>query len=137
MNRILTVEIPENKKEIGRAREFGDLSENFEYKAAKEKQDQLYEKVKSIESDIQRAQLIEHHKIDTRHVAVGTTISLKNLKDESTVVYSILGRWDTDLTKNVISNEAPLARSLLDKEVGDRIQIDGIEYEITKINSAL
>jgi len=137
LKHILTVEIPENKKEISRAREFGDLSENFEYKAAKEKQDQLYEKVKSIESDIQRAQLIEHHKIDTKCVAVGTKISLKSLKDKSTVVYTVLGRWDTDLTKNVISNEAPLACSLLDKKVGDRIQIDGVEYEITAINPAL
>jgi len=137
LNHILTVAIPENKKEISRAREFGDLSENFEYKAAKEKQDQLYVKVKRMESDIQRAQLIDHHKIDTRCVAVGTTISLKNLDDNSIVVYSILGRWDTDLERNVISNEAPLARSLLDKKVGDRIQIEGIDHEIMKISKTL
>ena len=137
LTHILTVEIPENKKEIGRAREFGDLSENFEYKAAKEKQDQLYEKVKNMESEIQRAQLIEPHKIDTQCVVVGTAVSLKNLIDNSIVVYRILGRWNTDLARNVISNEAPLARTLLDKKIGDRIEIDGIDHEIVKISSAL
>ncbi len=137
LERILTVEIPENKKEIGRAREFGDLSENFEYKAAKEKQDQLYEKAKTIESQLQRVQLIDTSRVRTDQVDIGTTVILERMDKVAEIKYSILGRWDTDLDKNIISNEAPLARSMLGKHVGDAVMIKDIEYKITLITSAI
>jgi transcription elongation factor GreA len=137
LKRIITVEIPENKKEIGRAREFGDLSENFEYKAAKEKQDQLFQKAKTIESELQRTQLIEADKVSTDLVAVGTAVTLQRTDNESLVVYRILGRWDTDLKNNVISNEAPLARSMLGKHIGDAVNIEGIDHKIVAITRAL
>ncbi|KPK64359.1 hypothetical protein AMJ83_02780 [candidate division WOR_3 bacterium SM23_42] len=136
LNHILSVDIPANKKEIGRAREFGDLSENFEYKAAKEKQDQLYEKVKTIESELQKIQLIESLEIRTDRVEIGTAITLRSSRDNSFVVYRILGRWDTDLAHKTISNEAPLARAMLGKKRGDSIEIEGIEYEIAEIGKA-
>jgi len=137
LENLLTVQIPANKKEIGHAREFGDLSENFEYKAAKERQDQLYERVKAIESELMKTQTIESTKITTDSVGIGTAIKLKNPKDGSVVIYKILGRWDTDLPNRVISNEAPLAQSMLGKKCGDRVTIEGTEYLILEINRAL
>lgn len=137
LRHILTVEISENKKDISRAREFGDLSENFEYKAAKERQDQLYQKVKTIESELLKTRLIDASRIKTDCVDVGTAITLENPRDGSRVVYTILGRWDTDLEKRVISNEAPLARTMMDSKCGDVVEIDGIEHKIVKIDKAL
>ncbi len=137
LKRITTIEIPENKKEIGRTREFGDLSENFEYKAAKEKQAQLYEKVRIIESELQKVQVIDPAKINTDKVDVGTKIVLKNFQDDTLVYYTILGRWDTNLEKNIISNEAPVGQMLLGRVCGDQITIDGIKYEISEIKKGI
>lgn len=134
---LLVVEIPENKKEISRAREFGDLSENFEYKAAKERQDQLYQRVRMLESELHRAKIIDLNNVDTSRVGIGTKVTLKSLKDDSTIEYTILGPWDGDLSKNIISNESPLAKNiLLEKKIGDRIIMEGQDFEIIKIEPA-
>lgn len=137
LNRIYTIKIPENKKEISRAREFGDLSDNFEYKAAKERQDQLYQKLKMLNAELEKAVIIDLRKIDTSSVNIGTRVTLKNLKKDKLINYTILGRWDTDLEKNIISNEAPIAQSLLSKECGDKVILNDIEYEIINIEKGL
>ncbi|MDH4210376.1 MAG: GreA/GreB family elongation factor [candidate division WOR-3 bacterium] len=137
LEHILTIEIPANKKEISRAREFGDLSENFEYKAAKEKQDQLYAKVKNIESELMNVRVIDPANIATDAVGVGTEVKLQNTEDESTVVYTIMGRWDTDLSNNIISNEAPLARTVLGRKINDIVNIKDIAYRIVEITPAI
>jgi len=137
LKRIITVEIPENKKEISRAREFGDLSDNFEYKAAKERQEQLYQKLRNLESELARVQIIDPIKVNTKHVDIGTKITLKNLQDNTMTHYTILGRWDTDLEKNVISNEAPLAQSLLEKARGEQVTIDNVPYVIIEIEKGI
>ncbi len=137
LDQIISVEIPENKKEISRAREFGDLSENFEYKAAKERQDQLYHKLKTLESELTRTRRIDSSKANTKHVTIGTKITLKNQQDGTLTHYTILGRWDTDLEKNIISNEAPVAQSLLKKVRGDEVIIDKVTYEIVEIEKAV
>lgn len=137
LEHLLSVEIPANKKEISRARDFGDLSENFEYKAAKEKQGQLLEKVRVLQSDLQQAQIIDRDTIDTSRVSVGTMVTLTHSKDRTELQYTVLGRWDTDLEKNIISNEAPVAQALLDKVCGDLVRIHDGEYEITRIERAM
>jgi transcription elongation factor GreA len=135
--RIMTIEIPENKKEISRAREYGDLSENFEYKAARERQDQLYQKVRTLEAALKKVMVIDHETIDTSRVTVGAKVTLKNVQRGEHIHYTILGRWDTDLEKNIISSEAPIARSLLGKARGDRITLQNSEYEIAEIEKGL
>lgn len=136
LRHILDVEIPENKKDISRAREFGDLSENFEYKVAKERQDQLYQKVRDLESALEKVKVIELGQVDTTHVSVGTRVTLKDANSAIETAYTILGWWDTDLEKNIISNEAPLAKSLLGKSVGQTVRIRDAEYEIVGIGKA-
>jgi len=137
LDRIYTIDIPENKKEISQAREYGDLSENFEYKAAKERQDQLYQKLKMLEAEIEKARIIEPNGIDIGCVNVGTKITLKNLQNDDLVSYTILGRWDTDLSKNIISNEAPIAKSLLGKVCTDRVSLNSIDYEVMNIEKGI
>jgi transcription elongation GreA/GreB family factor len=131
------VEIPENKKEIGRAREFGDLSENFEYKAAKERQDQLYQRTRMLEADIKKTQLINHGAIDTSRVEVGTKVTLKTAETGSMISYTILGRWDTDLGRNIISNEAPVAKALIGRGINDQVIINGQTCQIVEIEKGI
>ncbi|HEX7320374.1 MAG TPA: GreA/GreB family elongation factor [bacterium] len=137
LEKLLTVDIPENKKEIGRAREHGDLSENFEYKAAKERQDQLYQKVRDIEQDLPKVKLIDARTVDTSKVSIGTMVSLKNKRSGQVVTFTILGRWDTDLEHSVISNESPLARAMLGKSCGHSVVIDDFEHEIVMIEKGI
>uniref|UniRef100_A0A7C4XLR9 Transcription elongation factor GreA n=1 Tax=candidate division WOR-3 bacterium TaxID=2052148 RepID=A0A7C4XLR9_UNCW3 len=132
---LLSVEIPENKKEISRAREYGDLSENFEYKAAKERQDQLYQRVREIEQALSRVKIIDQMNVDTNRVSIGTTVSLKNLKTGEIISYTILGIWDTDLDKNIISNESPLAKEILiGKMIQEVVEINEEPYQIIGIS---
>jgi transcription elongation factor GreA len=137
LQQLVSIQIPENKKEIRRAREFGDLSENFEYKAARQKQAQLYGKVRIIESELNKAQIITPDGVDTTKVSIGTKVMIKNLIDEEQIHYTILGRWDTDLDKNIISNEAPVAQALLKHARGEKITINKVQYEIIKIEKAI
>ncbi|UCG92167.1 MAG: GreA/GreB family elongation factor [candidate division WOR-3 bacterium] len=137
LHRIMTIEIPENKKEISRAREYGDLSENFEYKAARERQDQLYQKVRTLEAALKKVTVIDPKTIDTSRVTVGARVTLKSVQRGEHIHYTILGRWDTDLEKNIISSEAPVARSLLGKVRGDRVTLHNNEYEIVEIEKGL
>ncbi|MGQ9816979.1 MAG: transcription elongation factor GreA [bacterium] len=137
LEHLLKVEIPKNQEEISRAREYGDLSENFEYKAAKERQDQLYQKVRTIEAELQKAKIIDFNNLDTSKVSVGTKVTLKGIQDNRIFDYTILGRWESDLKKNIISNESPMAKNfLLNKKIGDKIEIEGKTYEIINIEPA-
>jgi len=137
LNRLLTIDIPENKKEISRAREYGDLSENFEYKAARERQSQLYQRLRTIEHELQVVRIIDTKSIDVGKISVGTKVTLRDLKNDELTVYTILGRWDTDLKKNIISNESPIGKTLLDKVVGERVLLDEKEYEVRNIEKGL
>ena len=135
--KLVDIDIPQNKKDIGRAREFGDLSENFEYKAAKEKQDQLYQKLRTLESEIRQARIIDTSHVSTNEVNIGTTIRLKSSKGDADTEYTVLGKWDSDLERNIISYEAPLAKVLLGKKRGDEVTIDDVVYEIVEIKRAI
>lgn len=137
LDHLLKIDIPENKKEISRAREYGDLSENFEYKAARERQEQLYSKVRTIENELSKIQIIKSEQISTDCVSIGSKVILKNINNNKPSDYTILGRWDTDLEKNVISNEAPVAKLLLNKIPGDQVIINEDSYEVVKIEKAV
>jgi transcription elongation factor GreA len=137
LQHMLDVEIPANKKDIGRAREFGDLSENFEYNAAKERQHKLYHKLRTMQTELAKVVVIGASPIDTARVTIGAKITLRNVQSGRTLTYTVLGRWDTDLTKNIISNESPLGAVLLQKMKGDRVTIDNDGYEIISIEKGL
>lgn len=136
LDHLINVEIPANKKEISRARDFGDLSENFEYKAAKEKQAQLHEKARIIETALAQVTMIKPENIDTSSVTVGCRVTLKEKNSNEKIIYTILGRWDTDLSKNIISHEAPVAHQLLNKKIDEYVVLNQIEYEIVEISNA-
>jgi transcription elongation GreA/GreB family factor len=136
LDNLINEEIPKNKKEISRAREYGDLSENFEYKAAREKQAQLMEKARIIEEELSKAKIIDPQTVSDATVSVGTRVMMVDTQGRSDH-YTILGRWDTDLDNHILSNEAPAAKQLLGKRVGDTVIVNETTYTIERIEKAV
>ncbi len=139
LHHLVTVEIPENSRAIGEAMEKGDLRENAEYKAALEKQDQLKATVSRLESELAQVKIINKNEVKTNLVDVGTKVTIKDDKGNK-LVYQILGQWDVNIEKNIISYHSPLGKAFLDKKVGDKVKLEiggeSKEWEIVKIELA-
>ncbi|MCC6275187.1 MAG: transcription elongation factor GreA, partial [Leptospiraceae bacterium] len=128
---LVNVEMAENSRDIGEAQEKGDLRENAEYTAAMEKQVQLQAPIKKIESELKSAIILDIAGVATDRINVGCTTKLKNSQTGETQSYSVLGPWDADTEKNIISYLSPLGKSLLGKRVGDEAVVN---FENTKTN---
>ena len=115
-------DVPANQKEIAYALSLGDLRENAEYKAAKEKQDELNAKVGKLKNEIDRAQIFDSGSISVGKIAFGTTVQLRNELDGADEEYTILGPWESDPTKHVISYLSPLGKRLLNHKPGDKLK---------------
>ncbi len=133
---LTAVEIPKTADEIARARAHGDLSENYEYKAAKEKQGRLMARVKRLRDEIARARPVTASDVDTSEVSVGCRVRLDNGAG-NVMEYSILGPWDADTDHGVISYLSPFAQLLLGRKPGDGIEMDGQPFLITAIEPGL
>lgn len=129
---IREVEIPKNSKEIGEAIALGDLSENAEYKYGKEKQEQLNLAVDRLTKEINDAQVFDKANLNLDKVSFGTKVTLLNLDTNQNVVYTILGPWESDSEKNIISYQAPLADELLGAEKDEELhfEINGTKHNI-------
>jgi len=136
LHQLAAVEIPKTADEIARARAHGDLSENYEYKAAKEKQGRLMVKAKRLREEIARARIVGPADVDTSEVSVGSRVKLDNGAG-SVVEYSILGPWDADHEHGVISYLSPFAQILIGRKVGDGVEMDGQPLRITAIEPGL
>jgi len=109
-------------KEIATAREHGDLKENAEYHAAREKQSFLEGRVIDLEDKIARAEVIDTSKLAGSKVKFGAYVKLVD-DDDKEVTYRIVGDYEADIGKNLISFASPLARALMGKEVGDDVEV--------------
>ncbi|MCK7486273.1 MAG: transcription elongation factor GreA [Bacillus subtilis] len=118
---IMEVDVPANQKEIAYALSLGDLRENAEYKAAKEKQDELNSKVAKLKNEIERAQIFDKSTINASKVSFGTVVHLANETEGKDETYTILGPWESEPTSNVISYLSPLGKKLLNHKAGDRL----------------
>ena len=123
LNNLRSVERPKVIQMIATAREHGDLSENAEYHAARERQSFIEGRVKEIEAKLALAEVIDPSKLSGDKVAFGATVKLANTQTDEEVVYRILGADEADLQQGTISITSPLARSLLGKEVGDEVKM--------------
>jgi transcription elongation GreA/GreB family factor len=123
LEEIVTKKIPQNSKDIGIARGYGDLKENHEFKSAREMQGILSRQKAELELDLSRAEATEFADVDTSKVTLGTKIALKDAASGEKIVYTILGAWDSDLTKGIISYQTAVARALLNHTVGERIEL--------------
>ena len=120
---LVNKKIPENTKEISIARSYGDLRENFEFKAAKEMQRVLMRRKAETERDLSRARGTAFENPDVTQVSIGTVVALKDPQNGSTETYSILGAWDGDPDRNIISYQAAIAQAILGKKVGERAAV--------------
>jgi len=120
---LRSVERPAISKAIGVAREHGDLSENAEYHAAKERQGMIEARIKDIEAKLALAEVIDPSKVSSSRVAFGAKVKLSNQQTDEEVTYRIVGADEAKLEDGTISISSPLARALLGKEVGDEVKV--------------
>jgi transcription elongation factor GreA len=123
LNQLRSVERPAIIQAIAVAREHGDLSENAEYHAARERQSFVEGRVKELENKLARAEVIDPSKLSGDRVAFGATVKLSNIDSGEEVSYRILGADESDLAKGSIGITSPLARSLIGKRVGDEVKV--------------
>lgn len=134
LERIMTVEIPENSKEIEVARSYGDLRENAEFKYAKERQGLLMAQGAQLAEDLERVKPTDFAEVSADKVSMGTGVELAYPGGASETYY-ILGAWDQDEALSIISSETALARALMGHKQGDSVQVPSGECTIKAVLS--
>jgi transcription elongation factor GreA len=119
----LKAERPKISREIGIARDHGDISENAEYHAAKERQGMVEAQIKDLEDKLSRSEVIDPARLSGSRVQFGATVSLANVDTDEEVTYQIVGADEASIEEGTISVSAPLARALIGKETGDEITV--------------
>ena len=134
---LISKDRPEIINAIATAREFGDLKENAEYHAAKEKQSFIEGRISEIELKISNAEIIDITKLDIKDkVVFGSTVKLKNIDSSSIVKYKIVGEDEADIERGLISYMAPISRAIMGKNLLDIIEFETLEEKkIFKIQS--
>ena len=137
LRRLKTQERPSVIAAISEARSHGDLSENAEYHAAKERQGWIEGRIAEIEDKISRAQVIDVSKLSGSQVKFGATVTVVDEDTEDESRYQIVGEHEADVKQGRISVTSPIARSLIGKETGDVVEVNtpgGVKaYEILKV----
>jgi transcription elongation factor GreA len=137
LKRLKTVERPTVIAAIAEARSHGDLSENAEYHAAKERQGWIEGRIAEIEDKMARAQVIDVSKLSGEQVKFGATVSLVDEDTEESARYQIVGEHEADVRSGKVSITSPIARAIIGKEPGDVVEVNtpgGVKaYEITKV----
>ena len=123
LKRLRTEERPRNVREIEEARAHGDISENAEFHAAKERQSHIEGRVRMLNDRLARAQVIDPSGQSLDQVRFGLTVVLVDSDTDEKVTYTILGEEEADVSEGKISVVSPVARALLGKAVGDEVQV--------------
>jgi transcription elongation GreA/GreB family factor len=136
---LVQKKIPANSKEIAVARSYGDLRENHEYKAAKEMQKVLMRRKEELEAQLTRARGTDFTGARTDVVSIGTIVHATNLDSSGLEIFTVLGAWDFDADKNIISYLTPIGQALLNRKVGEEVEaeVDGARHRhrINKIEA--
>ena len=137
LKRLKTVERPNVVAAIAEARAHGDLSENAEYHAAKDRQGWIEGRIAEIEDKMARAQIIDVSKLSGKQVKFGATVSVVDEDTEEKARYQIVGEHEADVKSGKVSITSPIARAIIGKESGDVVEVNtpgGVKaYEITKV----
>ena len=137
LKRLKTLERPAVIAAIAEARSHGDLSENAEYHAAKERQGWIEGQIAEIEDKMARAQVIDVSKLSGTQVKFGATVSVVDEDTEEEARYQIVGEHEADVKGGRISISSPIARAMIGKETGDVVEVNtpgGVKsYEIMKV----
>jgi transcription elongation factor GreA len=137
LKQLRTVERHAVIKAISEAREHGDLSENAEYHAAREKQSFIEGRISELEDIISRADVIDISKLSGNTVRFGAFVTLADVDTDEESTYQVVGPYEADITKKKISVQSPLGRALIGKTVGDTVEVTapggGKAYEVMKV----
>jgi transcription elongation factor GreA len=137
LRQLKTVERPAIIKAIAEARDHGDLSENAEYHAARERQSFIEGRVMELEAKISLAEIIDVKKLSGKTVTFGATVTLSDEDTDEETKYQIVGADESDISKGLLSVTSPLARALIGKSVGDSVEVvtprGSKSYEIVRI----
>ncbi|MHC1693341.1 MAG: transcription elongation factor GreA [Sphaerochaetaceae bacterium] len=136
LDRVMNVEIPENSKEIGFALALGDLRENSEFKAAKEKQGILNSTMMRLTDELGKATVVNQENVDASKISFGTQVILKNNTTGNNETYQIFGPWESNPQENTISYLAPFGAKLLNHVVGEQFAfvINEQQYDFSVIS---
>jgi transcription elongation factor GreA len=137
---LVKVKIPANTKEIALARSYGDLSENFEFKAAKQMQSVLMRRKAELEQMLHDARGTSFENTDTSRVSIGTIVTLRNAETNEEETYTILGAWDGDPDRHVISYQTAIGQALLGHKIGETVLLNtehgASQFTIVSIEAA-
>lgn len=137
LRRLKTIERPATSEAIRRAREHGDISENAEYDAAKEKQGMIEARIRVIEDKLARAEVVDPSGQPPDRVRFGTTVVLEDLDTGDEITYRIVGEDEADVSRGLLSVTSPVARALIGKAVEDQVKVNvpagQREYEVRQI----
>ena len=121
---LKTVERPSIIKAIAAAREHGDLSENAEYHAARERQSFIEGRIMELEDNLKRAEIIDVAKVKGKTIRFGATVKLSDEETEEKATYQIVGACEAEISDGRISISSPLARALIGRESGDNVEVE-------------
>ena len=137
LKNLKNVERPSIITAIAEAREHGDLSENAEYHAARERQSFVEGRIGEIEDKLSRAQIIDVSKLQGKDVKFGATVTLADEETDEKKTYQIVGETESDISAGLLSVASPLARAIIGKKVGDSVEVatpgGAKDYEIVKV----
>jgi transcription elongation factor GreA len=140
LDRLIKVERPKNIRDIEEARAHGDLSENAEYHAAKERQGHIDAKKRELEHKLVHAQIIDVSRLTNEKAVFGATVTLGDTDTGETRKYTLVGQEEADIKKGKISVQSPVGKALIGHKVGDVVTIKApgktVEYEIQEIEIA-
>lgn len=138
LKKLKTIDRPEIIKAIASARELGDLSENAEYHAAREKQGFIECKISEIEDKIARSEVIDTTKLTNDTIKFGAKVQIENIDTNEKKEYRIVGESEADIKQNMISIASPIAKALIGKQKGELIEVTTpggvIGYEVLEIS---
>jgi len=138
LQNLLKIERPKNIRDISEARAHGDLSENAEYHAAKEKQSFLEGRIQELKTKLALADVIDPAKISQSRIAFGAKVKVSDLDTDEEKTFTLVGPDEADVKSGRISISSPVGRALLNKEIGDVVNIKvpakTLEYEILEIS---
>jgi transcription elongation factor GreA len=137
LKRLKTVDRPATIRAIAEARDHGDISENAEYHAARERQSFIEGRVMELEDKIARAEVIDVSKLSGKVVKFGATVTLEDEETEDRNVYQLVGEDEADISKGRLSITSPLARALIGKGIGESVEVStprgARSYEVVKV----
>jgi len=123
LKRLTTVERQQISKEIGIARDHGDLKENAEYHAAKERQGMIEGRISHLEGMLSRAQVVDRAQLRGDRIKFGARVTLEDIDSGEEKCYRIVGAEEADVSQGTISVTSPVARALINREVGDEVKV--------------